>query len=141
MESVSELDVGYSGGLSFMLDVCVPAPASCQERPVRAGLVSSGSPECRQSRGRGAERQRTTPLERRADRGSDSTFQMADTARRILARGSTPPPVCETADCFLFLSRLSSLLILLPQPLPSNSKQKEERKQLTTHTHTCELPD
>lgn len=52
----------------------------------------------------GAERQRTTPLEHRADRGSDSTFQMADIARRILARGSTSPPVCETADCFLFLS-------------------------------------
>lgn len=52
----------------------------------------------------GAEAQRTTPLERRADRGSDSTFQMADIARRILARGSTSLPVCETANCFLFVS-------------------------------------
>lgn len=67
----------------------------------------------------GAERQRTTPLEHRADRGSDSTFQMADIARRILARGSTSPPVCETADCFLFLSlslSLSSSLLPLSPP-------------------------
>ena len=83
----------------------------------------------------GAGRQRTTPSEPRADRGSDSTFQMADIARRILARGSTSPPVCKTADCFLFLFLSFSLslsvsvpspVFFLPQPLPlsSNSKQK-----------------
>lgn len=66
----------------------------------------------------GAERHWTTPFERRADRGSDSAFQMADITRRILARGSTSTPVCETADCFLFHSL--SLSLSLP-PFPSSS--------------------
>lgn len=67
----------------------------------------------------GAERQRTTLLERRADRGSDSTFQMADIARRILVKGSTSPPVCETHwACFLVLS-LSSCLFYPPPSTPS----------------------
>lgn len=76
----------------------------------------------------GAERQRTTLLERRADRGSDSTFQMADIARRILARGSTSPPVCETADCFLFpslSSRLFSSSSLSPSPVSFSKFQTE----------------
>lgn len=61
-----------------------------------------------------------------ADRGSDSTFQMADIARRILVRGSTTPPVCETAHYFLFLALflpyfLLPLLLscLLPKPTGS----------------------
>lgn len=93
----------------------------------------------------GAERHWTTPFERRADRGSDSAFQMADITRRILARGSTSTPVCETADCFLFHSLSLSLsaplpVFFLPQPLPlspsSNSKQKT---QLSTQRWTAWL--
>lgn len=73
----------------------------------------------------GAGRQRTTPSEPRADRGSDSTFQMADIARRILARGSTSPPVCKTADCFLFSLFLSlcPLPCLLPPSAPASFLQ------------------
>lgn len=121
-------DVGYSGGLTFILDVCMLARVSCQKSPVLTGVVSSGSTECCQCRGR-EQKQRTTPLEeRRADRGSDSAFQMADIARRILARGSTSTPVCETADFFLFLSlspsRPPTTSFSAPAfSLPSNSKR------------------
>lgn len=69
---------------------------------------------------------------RSADRGSDSTFQMVDITRRILARGSTSTAVCETAGSFLFQalsfsppflssSSLRPCLCLLPQ-LPNNNK-------------------
>lgn len=109
--------------------------------PVCAGVVSSGSSErCqsrgREHRGRGQQRQRTTPSERRADRGSDSTFQMADIARRILVRGSASPPVCETADCFLVLSLslLLSIFFLLPLPPAclSLSPKSKQKTQLST---------
>lgn len=101
----------------FMLDrlsagVCVLSVAS---RPHWRGLRRFFRALSEQREGAG--RQRTTPSEPRADRGSDSTFQMADIARRILARGSTSPPVCKTADCFLF----SPFLSHGPLPCPSSS--------------------
>lgn len=64
------------------------------------------------------------PLEHRADRGSDSTFQMADIARRILVRGSTAPPVCETADYFLFLLLLPCLSPFLSSFLKLQTQKK-----------------
>lgn len=84
----------------------------------------------------GAERHWTTPFEHRADRGSDSAFQMADITRRILARGSTSTPVCETADCFLFHSfSLSPPSRLLPPSAPASvSFLKFQTENTAFHT-------
>lgn len=78
----------------------------------------------------GSKEAEENPLEHRADRGSDSTFQMADIARRILVRGSTAPPVCETADYFLFL-----LLLPCLSPFPSPFlKLQTQKKHCFPHT-------
>lgn len=81
----------------------------CQKCPVHTCGISSVSSECCQST-EGGWVQRTTPYERSTDRGSDSTFQMADIARRILVKGSTSPPVCKTAMVSFLSPRLPSLL-------------------------------
>lgn len=62
---------------------------------VRTPTAAFGVPPRRWERGLGVVRPALS------DRGSDSAFQMADTSRRILARGSTSTPECEAAGCFL----------------------------------------
>lgn len=117
LECVSEVGWGLLRGSHFHA-VCLCAGScvlSVESRSHWCGLQRFFRVLSEQREG--AERQRTTLLERRADRGSDSTFQMADIARRILARGSTSPPVCETADCFLSSSSVLSLYLPHSAPL------------------------
>ncbi|KAF6725370.1 hypothetical protein FQA47_003091 [Oryzias melastigma] len=88
--------------------------SACPGRGVRRALQWSPAVLCCAVRAEGGTKEaEDNSSECGADRGSDSTFQMADIARRILVRGSTTPPVCETAHYFLL-----SCLTLSSVPLP-----------------------
>lgn len=110
---------------------CFPASLSVAPRPHWRGLLQgAGRLEGGGTQALGQPRSSTV-----ADRGSDSTFQMADRTRRILARGSASTAVCESAHGFLFPSFSPPLptSCLLPLSDPASVSVLKFQTIKTTH--------
>lgn len=116
---------------------CFPASLSVAPRPHWRGLLQgAGRLEGGGTQALGQPRSSTV-----TDRGSDSTFQMADRTRRILARASA-----STAVCVKVHTASSSPPFLPPSPLPvffpsqtlppSPSSNSKQSKQLTANMNT-----